>query len=453
MRNYYYSHNEQQLGPFIIDELRGRQIRKSTLVWTDGLHNWVKAEEIEELNDILISEPPPLPRRETIEQVETVRIIETSRPIVNSKYDISYQKETDATVIGILLFLTPFAIQLTRILKFDDMESYTQAKVLSALLTVAVRIGATTWAVNIAKRQNRNITVWGWLTFFLPGISLIIIGQLNKLKLKIELNRTLTKNEQISMLITKANKLFTEKRFQETVEVLNKAIQLDYENSEAVLLRGISLYQIKEYDMAKSDFTFLKQSGLFPDKSNLYLGIIESDEYNYVKAIELWKISEENGSTSAKDYLDRYLYYKGKYLLNQTEINKKLGATIYSQDVMTGGTPIDYGNENIIYLKGIVQADNISQTGKYGTRILLHQYGFCFELCKLFKTHRFAIGYTEINDITYSDATLNFILFDKSILSFQHEREKGHNRKLNLLCNDYIQETGQDPTLLKDKPI
>jgi hypothetical protein len=37
MKHYYYSFNNQQQGPFTLDELKIKRLKKSILVWTDGL--------------------------------------------------------------------------------------------------------------------------------------------------------------------------------------------------------------------------------------------------------------------------------------------------------------------------------------------------------------------------------------------------------------------------------
>ena len=49
MRHYYYVDNDQQFGPFTVDELKSKRLKKSTLVWTDGMHGWVTADDIGEL--------------------------------------------------------------------------------------------------------------------------------------------------------------------------------------------------------------------------------------------------------------------------------------------------------------------------------------------------------------------------------------------------------------------
>jgi hypothetical protein len=75
MKYYYYAYNDQQLGPFTVEELKAKRLKKSTLVWTEGMQDWASANDIEQLKDILISEPPPLPKNETASpSVETILI-------------------------------------------------------------------------------------------------------------------------------------------------------------------------------------------------------------------------------------------------------------------------------------------------------------------------------------------------------------------------------------------
>lgn len=60
---FYIVINEQQHGPFTIDELKAKNINKNTLVWTEGLSDWTKAEYIPLLKDILKTNPPPIPKQ------------------------------------------------------------------------------------------------------------------------------------------------------------------------------------------------------------------------------------------------------------------------------------------------------------------------------------------------------------------------------------------------------
>lgn len=67
MKKYYYSDGQQQFGPFSKKELKSNNINKETLVWYDGLKDWTKASEVEELADLfpVTPTPPPLPKQKT----------------------------------------------------------------------------------------------------------------------------------------------------------------------------------------------------------------------------------------------------------------------------------------------------------------------------------------------------------------------------------------------------
>lgn len=61
---YFYSDGQSQFGPFSKEELYSKGITKETLVWYEGLTEWVKAGESDELKDFFpkIPTPPPLPK-------------------------------------------------------------------------------------------------------------------------------------------------------------------------------------------------------------------------------------------------------------------------------------------------------------------------------------------------------------------------------------------------------
>ena len=59
MKQYYYSDGQQQIGPISKDELKLKGITKETLVWCEGLSNWIKAGEIEDLADLFPNIPTP----------------------------------------------------------------------------------------------------------------------------------------------------------------------------------------------------------------------------------------------------------------------------------------------------------------------------------------------------------------------------------------------------------
>lgn len=222
MKHYYFSDNNQQLGPFTLDELKVKRLKKSTLVWTDGLQDWITADTLDELKDFVISEPPPLPSRKTIEPDNTVKI-----KLTTSNTSSDYTKETEATVLGIVLLVLPIILKLLGVFTFESEESYNQGRAFIAIASLAIRIFVTVWVVGIANRQNRNSNGWGWFAFFLPSISLIVIGLLNKLPLKINLDNSLSTDEQITILKRKADELISDLRLNEALSLLIKIKELN----------------------------------------------------------------------------------------------------------------------------------------------------------------------------------------------------------------------------------
>jgi len=59
MNRYFYVNAEgKQKGTFSPEELRHEGIKRDTLVWTHGLEQWKRAEEIEELHFLFFDKPP-----------------------------------------------------------------------------------------------------------------------------------------------------------------------------------------------------------------------------------------------------------------------------------------------------------------------------------------------------------------------------------------------------------
>jgi tetratricopeptide (TPR) repeat protein len=370
MKHYFYSENDEQLGPFTLDELKEKYIKKSTLVWTEGLIDWITADKLDELKDFLISEPPPLPKKEISKNTKQNTTNDQKKSTHKIKIDSDYQKESEATIVGVLLLLIPLVINLTSVLSFENVNSYRDAKMWISISSLIVRLISTNWAVKIIKRQNRNTTIWGLFTFFFPSFSLIIIGQLQKLKLKIEIDDSLPKEEQISILIMNAKELFSDKRYNETIFLVNRVIEIDNENFEAKLLRGISNFHLKEYENAQNDFQTLKEIEIYKEQVLLYLGIIESYNFNYEKAINYWIESNKTENIKAQFYLDIYSNFKGKYLLDKINLHKKIGPKIEINGMVS--------NEQFLsYKKGMSFTEDSLNLHNFKTEFILHEYGFC----------------------------------------------------------------------------
>lgn len=60
MKEYYYTDGTDRFGPFTLDELRAKNISRTTQVWYQGLDDWTPAGNLPELNQ-LFGQAPPLP--------------------------------------------------------------------------------------------------------------------------------------------------------------------------------------------------------------------------------------------------------------------------------------------------------------------------------------------------------------------------------------------------------
>ncbi len=64
-RMYYYANGKEPVGPLNIDEIekliKKKSVTSDTLMWTNGMENWVKAKEIDEVESLFnLLTPPPL---------------------------------------------------------------------------------------------------------------------------------------------------------------------------------------------------------------------------------------------------------------------------------------------------------------------------------------------------------------------------------------------------------
>ncbi len=61
MEYYILDERNQQKGPFYVDQLKSKNIRRTTKVWHQGMQDWADAETVEELKNQFITPPPPPP--------------------------------------------------------------------------------------------------------------------------------------------------------------------------------------------------------------------------------------------------------------------------------------------------------------------------------------------------------------------------------------------------------
>ena len=138
-QQFYIAVDGQQTGPFSYDELKLKVIQRDTLIWTEGLDNWTKAEHISLLKDILRATPPPLPNSET--KTTTQQVPPPVVPFIPTGkyfgYELAKRRERlfAALIQGLIVFLPVILIFDT---PFDSTDDYWTKRFEMALLFAIV---------------------------------------------------------------------------------------------------------------------------------------------------------------------------------------------------------------------------------------------------------------------------------------------------------------------------
>jgi hypothetical protein len=59
MDGYFFHDGNEQRGPFTVEELKEKSIRRDTPIWKKGLTDWTRAGDIAELKSLFENTPPP----------------------------------------------------------------------------------------------------------------------------------------------------------------------------------------------------------------------------------------------------------------------------------------------------------------------------------------------------------------------------------------------------------
>ena len=61
MTQYYYTDGTNKFGPMSLDELKTKGLTADTLVWYEGMDNWIAASQVPELSSMFgVNVPPPV---------------------------------------------------------------------------------------------------------------------------------------------------------------------------------------------------------------------------------------------------------------------------------------------------------------------------------------------------------------------------------------------------------
>jgi hypothetical protein len=99
------------------------------------------------------------------------------------KYDLTYERDITPTIVGVFIIIISMAFYFSSSNNGSyEYETAPQTRAILSIVSLVLRIGITVWVINISKALNRDTTGWGLFAFFLPSISLIVIGLKRKLR-------------------------------------------------------------------------------------------------------------------------------------------------------------------------------------------------------------------------------------------------------------------------------
>ncbi|MDZ4746884.1 MAG: CD225/dispanin family protein [Saprospiraceae bacterium] len=83
MTQYYYTDGKERFGPFTIDQLKEQNISESTLVWKDGLPDWVPARNLSDL-EFLFAVNPAVPPAVNVTYTNPVLLVPPKNWLIES---------------------------------------------------------------------------------------------------------------------------------------------------------------------------------------------------------------------------------------------------------------------------------------------------------------------------------------------------------------------------------
>lgn len=153
-QQFYIAVNGQKTGPFSIEDLKSKDIQKDTLMWTEGLDNWTKADHIPLLKDVLRAIPPPLSNsgsaQNTNQNIPPPPI--TNKPAQDKYFGYELanrRKRLFATIVESIILLIPAMIVFGGETDLYSAESILGQVVFSAILGA---IFYSLWSGNLGHK-------------------------------------------------------------------------------------------------------------------------------------------------------------------------------------------------------------------------------------------------------------------------------------------------------------
>jgi uncharacterized RDD family membrane protein YckC len=153
-QQYYVAVNGQQTGPFTLEELKAKNIQRATLIWTEGLDSWTKAEQVALVKDIFKIIPPTLPNTESKPIYQQLQP-KVSPPPIGKYFGYELARKRDrlfAVIIESIILSIPFLIVFGE--NYDSDNTYSVEFIFGSTIFSAI-LGAifyTYWSGNIGHK-------------------------------------------------------------------------------------------------------------------------------------------------------------------------------------------------------------------------------------------------------------------------------------------------------------
>ena len=157
-QQFYIAVSGQQTGPFSFEEMKTKNIQRDTLIWTEGLDNWTKAEHVALLKDILRATPPPIPNMEsktTSQQVPPPPIPEVQPTGKYFGYELAGRRQRFfATIVEAIILIIPYLILRTIVMGDVDTQDNPFGEIIFSIIISAL-LGAIfypMWSGNLGHK-------------------------------------------------------------------------------------------------------------------------------------------------------------------------------------------------------------------------------------------------------------------------------------------------------------
>jgi tetratricopeptide (TPR) repeat protein len=408
VKYYFIILNNEQEGPFTIEELAAKRLLNTTQIWCEGMESWAEASAVEELRDICIA-APPIFQPDIIKGDIASEIIPGTPHKHQEKYEANYPRHTGLVWLAIALLSIIMIIYFAGGISFSsDYEGDRQMRV---IISAVMRIIVAIIVVDNAGQLNRDKSAWGVFAFILPIPALIALGLSRKLKVVPRVMEGVSDSEQCKLWLSEAVQLKESDRINDALIYLDEILNLDAGYSPALFEKAMIYYKQEKYDKASNLLSALVSNREYKGEALYYLGVIEMIDGKVDSAVKYWEEAVLNGVEEADRFILRYKTLRGVYLLHMNEALQK---------VENSNGSFEYIIKELKYVRGLASVDSIGGNINK-TLIDVYALGVIIRINTLPRHQRIAINYYEMKDIDLSqnEQELNIVLDSGETIQFK----------------------------------